>query len=99
MPKEHMADTLQNMIDGTNSNNLFMQCDSPNQEAFHELPEGFTSRLCKRDEIIIWKEMWAQGKYMEFVNFYYDKMYALYEEEFLFKSSFVLFYVGCSFPA
>jgi GNAT superfamily N-acetyltransferase len=70
------------MIDGANSNNLFMQCDKPYQEAFKPLPEGFTARLCRRDELIVWKTMWAQGKYMDFVDYYYDLVYAPFEEEF-----------------
>ena len=74
-----MTDTLQKMIEGANSNNLFMQCDSPNEKAFRPLPRGFTSRLCKHDEIIVWKEMWAQGKYMDFVNYYCDAVYAPHE--------------------
>ena len=81
---------LQKMIEGANSNNLFMQCDTPNQKAFCPLPKGFTSRLCKRDEIIIWKEMWAQGKYMDFVNFYYDKVYKPLEDEFLSRCTFAV---------
>jgi len=77
-----MADTLQDMISGANSNNIFMQCDKPNLDAFRPLPKGFSARLCRRDELIIWKTMWAQGKYMDFVNYYYDKVYAPFEDEF-----------------
>jgi len=85
-----MADTLENMIEGANSNNLFMQCDATNQEAFRQLPTGITSRLCRRDEIIVWKEMWAQGKYIDFVNYYYDAVYAPREEEFLGRCTFAV---------
>jgi len=85
-----MADTLQDMIAGANSNNLFMQCDTPNQGAFRSLPKGFTTRLCRRDELIIWKTMWAQGKYMDFVNYYYDKVYAPYEDEFFRRCMFAV---------
>ena len=85
-----MTDTLQKMIEGANSNNLFMQCDSPNKKAFRPLPRGFTSRLCKHDEIIVWKEMWAQGKYMDFVNYYYDAVYAPHESEFLCRCMFAV---------
>jgi len=90
MPEERMDDTLQNMIEGANSNNLFMQCDMPNKEAFRPLPKGFSSRFCRRDEINIWKEMWAQGKYMEFVNFYYEKIYAPHEHEFSSRCTFAV---------
>jgi len=56
-----MNDNLQTMIECANSNNLFMQCNMADEGAFRPLPKGFTSRLCRRDEISIWKEMWAQG--------------------------------------
>ena len=85
-----MADTLQKMINAANSNNLFMQCDTPNEAAFRPLPQGFMTRLCNRDEIIVWKEMWAQGKYMDFVNYYYDKVYAPHENEFLSRCTFAV---------
>jgi GNAT superfamily N-acetyltransferase len=70
------------MIVGTNSNNIFMQCDKPNLSAFQPLPEGFAVRFCKRDELIVWKTMWAQGQYMEFVDYYYDRVYAPCGDEF-----------------
>ena len=69
-----MTEKLHEMIAGANSNNLFMQCDIPDQNAFRQLPKGFTVRCCMRDELIIWKTMWAQGEYMDFVNYYYDKI-------------------------
>ena len=73
-----MADTLQDMLEG----DLFMQCDTPNRDAFCPLPSGFSVRLCRREELIIWKTIWAQGEYMDFVNHYYDKVYAPHEDEF-----------------
>jgi len=85
-----MIDTLENMIEGANSNNLFMQCDTPNEDAFRPLPPGFAARYCRRNEIIIWKEMWAQGKYMDFVNYYYDSVYAAHENEFLSRCTFAV---------
>jgi len=85
-----LDDTLQIMIEGANSNNLFMQCDMPKKEAFRLLPKGFSSRLCRRDEIIVWKEMWAQGKYMDFVDYYYDTVYAPHEHEFLNRCTFAV---------
>ena len=85
-----MTDTLQDMIDSANSNNLFMQCDKPNHNAFRSLPPGFTARLCRRDELIIWKTMWAQGKYMDFVNYYYDKVYSPFEDEFFVRCMFAV---------
>ena len=85
-----MAESLKTMIDGANSNNLFMQCDKPNPAAFCPLPEGFSVRLCRRDELELWKEMWAQGKYMDFVNHYYNKVYAPREDEFFNRCTFAV---------
>ena len=77
-----MSDALVDMIEGANSNNLFFQCDAPDLAAFRALPDGLSARLCRRDELIVWKEMWAQGKYMDFVDYYYGEVYARREEEF-----------------
>ena len=73
-----MADTFQDMLAG----DLFLQCDRPNPEAFRPLPRGFSTRPCRREELIIWKTIFAQGKYMDYVNLYYEKVYAPYEDEF-----------------
>jgi len=78
------------MITGANTNNLFMQCDMPNQDAFRPMPEGFSVRLCKRDELTIWKEMWAQGKYIDFVNYYYDLVYSSHADEFFARCLFAV---------
>jgi hypothetical protein len=37
--------------------NLFMQCDTPDKTAFSELPYGFTFRLCRHDELEVWKHV------------------------------------------
>ena len=73
-----MADTLQDVLAG----DLFMQCDTPNQSAFRPLPSGFSVRPCRREELIIWKTIFAQGEYMDFVNQYYDKVYAPHGDDF-----------------
>jgi len=77
-----MAETLQEMIVDTNENNLFLQCNEPNRNAFRPMPKGFTTRLCRKDELDIWKEIWADGKYMDFVNWYYNEVYAPHGDEF-----------------
>ena len=81
-----MIDSLQNLL----SSDIFMQCDIPNQNAFRPLPSGFSARLCWRDELIVWKSMFAQGEYMDFVNQYYDKVYAPYEDDFFRRSIFLV---------
>ena len=77
-----MTETLQEMIVGANENNLFLQCDEPNRNAFRPMPKGFTTRLCRKDELGIWKEIWADGKYMDFVSWYYNEVYAPHGDEF-----------------
>ena len=69
---------------------LFMQCDVPNTSKFRLLPKGFSIRPCKRSELIIWKTIFAQGEYMDFVNDYYDKVYKPYEEIFFRRCMFVV---------
>jgi GNAT superfamily N-acetyltransferase len=85
-----MTDSLQDMITGANSNNLFMQCDTPNHCAFRSMPAGYSARFCRRDELYIWKTMWAQGKYMDFVDYYYSKVYAPREDEFFNRCMFAV---------
>jgi len=85
-----MADTLQDMLTGATTNNLFMQCDEPNVSAFCSLPEGFSARPCRQNELGLWKEMWAQGKYLDFVNYYYKKVYAPQKGEFFRRTMFAV---------
>ena len=37
--------------------NLFMMCSEVNETAFADLPEGYAIRLCRPDEIDVWKAM------------------------------------------
>jgi len=37
--------------------NIFMQCDTPDKDAFSKLPDGYSFRLCRRDELDIWKRI------------------------------------------
>jgi len=85
-----MSKDLQAMIESANSNNIFMQCDAPNPGAFRPLPAGFSFRLCRRDELDLWKRMWAQGQYMEFVNDCYAKVYAPHADEFFRRCTFAV---------
>ena len=85
-----MDDSLQDMIKGANENNLFLQCVEPNRNAFRPMPNGFTTRLCKKNELGIWKEIWADGKYMDFVNWYYNEVYAPHGDEFFRRVTFAV---------
>jgi len=82
--------TLQEMIAGANENNIFMQCDEPNRNAFRSLPVGFMTRFCKQNELEVWKFMWAQGDYMEFITHYFEKVYAPQGDEFFRRCTFVV---------
>jgi len=90
MERGVMANTLQEMIVGANENNLFLQCDTPNMDAFRSMPKGFTTRLCRPDELEKWKDIWAAGKYMDFVNWYYDEVYAPHGDEFFRRCTFAV---------
>jgi len=85
-----MPDSLEDQIVGANSNNLFMQCKEPNFDVVRPLPKGYSFRLCRRDELEIWKESWAQDKYLDFVNNYYDLMFAPREDEFFNRCTFIV---------
>jgi len=77
-----MTSTLQDMVAAANENNLFLQCDAPNLKAFRPMPKGFSTRLCRQGELGIWKDIWAQGKYLDFVDWYYNKVYAPHGDAF-----------------
>ena len=81
-----MAKPSQDLLAG----DIFMQCDTPNQAAFRPLPSGFSVRPCRPEELIIWKTIWAQGKYMDFVNHYYNKVYAPHADEFFRRCTFAV---------
>jgi ribosomal protein S18 acetylase RimI-like enzyme len=70
--------------------NLFMQCATPDKTAFRELlPHGFSFRLCRRDELEIWKRVVAEERYAGYVTEYYDKVYAKHADEFFRRCLFV----------
>ena len=62
--------------------NLFMQCDKPNMDAFSKLPAGFSFRLCRRDELEVWKSVIVHEKYVSYVTDFYEKVYASNEDDF-----------------
>ena len=69
--------------------NLFMQCKALNKNAFRALPDGYSVRLCKRDELEIWKRVVAEEAYVSFVSDFYEKIYASHENEFFRRCMFV----------
>jgi len=62
--------------------NIFMQCHRPNPAAFQDLPEGFSFRLCRENEIDIWARIVAEEKYVGYVMEFFDRVYALRLHEF-----------------
>ena len=62
--------------------NLFMQCDTLDKIAFRELPDGYAFRLCRRDELEVWKRVVAEEPFVDYVTQYYEKVYAKREDEF-----------------
>ncbi len=69
--------------------NLFMICENPNKNAFRNLPDGYHFRLCRRDELDIWKRVITEEQYIDYVTDYYNRVYAKHEDEFFRKCTFV----------
>ena len=69
--------------------NLFMQCDTPDKTAFCELPHGFSFRLCRHDELDVWKRVVAEEQYVDYVAEYYEKVYAKHADEFFRRCMFI----------
>jgi GNAT superfamily N-acetyltransferase len=90
--KDHEAFCLKGAADlySTIGNlNLFMQCDAPNKDAFRALPDGYSFRLCRRDELEVWKRIVAEEQYVDYVTDFYNKVYAEREDEFFTHCLFV----------
>jgi len=66
------------------SKDLFMMCPALEHSALRELPRGFHFRMCRRDELTIWKEMLldfphtpeVHDEYMRVMTDYYNSVYA-----------------------
>jgi len=69
--------------------NLFMQCDTPDKTAFRELSHGFSFRVCRRDELEVWKRVVVEEQYVSYVTEYYEKVYAKHADEFFRRCIFV----------
>jgi GNAT superfamily N-acetyltransferase len=68
---------------------LFMVCESPNTSAFKPLPNGYSFRLCRRDELEIWKRVVAEEKHVSYVSDFYNRVYAKNKDEFFRRCTFV----------
>ena len=69
--------------------NLFMQCDLIRSSAISELPTGYSFRLCRNDELEVWKRVIVHEQYIDYVTDYYNKVYSAYEDEFFRRCLFV----------
>ena len=70
--------------------NLFMKCSCLREEAFGKLPEGYTVRLCRRDELETWKVLaLEEPQYVDYLTEYFDAVYADKADEFFERCLFV----------
>lgn len=69
--------------------NLFMACEAPVPSAFRTLPKGYSFRLCRRDELEVWKRIVAEEQYVPNITNYYNRVYANQAEEFFRRCLFV----------
>ena len=76
---------MENVMSGAiPSKDLFMMCPALNHSALRALPPGFHFRMCRRDELEVWKEMLLDfphtpeihEEYMQAMTDYYNDVYA-----------------------
>jgi GNAT superfamily N-acetyltransferase len=79
---DELYDTIGNL-------NLFMQCESPNGDAFRALPDGYSYRLCRNDELESWKNVVAEAQFVDYVTDYYNKVYVKHGDEFYRRCLFI----------
>ena len=69
--------------------NIFMQCDMVRSDAFRELPTGYSFRLCRHNELEVWKRIIVHEQYIDYVTDYYNRVYSAHEDEFFRRCLFV----------
>ena len=60
--------------------NLFMMCENLNEDALAAMPDGFYTRLCRKDELDIWKTIHFDSdadakEYCSFMTKYFEENY------------------------
>ncbi|MCL2136374.1 MAG: GNAT family N-acetyltransferase [Coriobacteriia bacterium] len=70
--------------------NIFMMCEAPCADAFRELPEGYSFRLCRPDELGLWKQTAVEPVYSDALSEYFMDVYAGYPDEFFSRCTFVV---------
>lgn len=68
------------MSDNIPGLNLFMMCEKVNQSALTDMPAGISLRLCRRDELPVWKAMpfddpALAAEYDGFMTDYFERVY------------------------
>jgi len=74
--------------------NIFMMCPSLNRDALRPLPQGYTIRNCKKEELPIWKAMPFDNpvetqEYASYMDEFFDTVYGGQEALFFIKTLFV----------
>lgn len=59
-----------------------MMLESPAPDAFRDIPDGYTARLYRRDELGIRKRVAADEAYVNYVDDYYNRVHAKNEDDF-----------------
>ena len=80
---------LRDSFESIGSLNLFMVCEELKADAFCSLPQGYSSRLARRDELDAWKHTAVEEPYVKAVADYYENIYAKNEEEFFRRCTFI----------
>jgi GNAT superfamily N-acetyltransferase len=66
-----------------------MVCEQIKADAFRELPDGYTVRLCRRDELETWKRVIAFEAHVDYVTAFYREVYQKHEDEFFRRCTFI----------
>ena len=74
--------------------NIFMMCDSLNENALSDLPNGYHIRNCRPDELELWMEFPFDNEedkinYKDFMKNYYNNVYKKQEDEFYKRCLFI----------
>lgn len=61
--------------------NIFMLCEQVNEYAYRDMPQAFTIRQCRKDDLTLWKRMQFDdeamaNEYAGFMDDYFDLVYA-----------------------
>lgn len=74
--------------------NLFMICETLNRDALCKIPDGYSIRNCRRDELDLWKRIFyntpeSAEKYYKFMGECFEENYGGREQEFFDRCKFI----------